>query len=59
MYRNKTGLFRSSKNPPNSPELEMVQRTRLMTQKSRSEFDLVSTLGKVTSFFYNLKNVLL
>ena len=50
MYRNGTGIFGSSKSqqsPVASSEPELVQRTRLMTQRSRSEFDLVSTLGKV------------
>ena len=50
MYRTGTGIFGSSKSqqsPVASSEPELVQRTRLMTQRSRSEFDLVSTLGKV------------
>lgn len=50
MYRRGTGIFGSSKSPTvvvTGPEVK--QRTRLMTQRSRSEFDLVSTLGKVSS----------
>lgn len=51
MYRSRGGLLlfsRASKSPTMEPEV-VVQRTRLMTQKSRSEFDLVSALGKVSS----------
>jgi len=36
MYRTRTGLFRAVSNP------QSTLRTRLMTQKSRSEFDLIA-----------------
>jgi len=46
MYRTQTGLFRNRKDVP-SPKLS-PNRVRLMTQKSRSEFDMVSANSKLT-----------